>query len=449
MLISVLICILLMVLLIIDYLIHRNLCTPVVIFTGIWLVILSAGSLRLFGFSGYSDKTAVLIALGVFSFALGTYAIEGIMDRSCKMNRNNVPSMVSNGNRQFERENFSVVERSEISLNMLFLYVILGFSCIGYFISALSSIRAMLSGVSIAEIRENLMGYASNYDIVNPVVDSYFTFFCSPAMTILLPIAIIFLFQKKHRIFVGIVALCFLLGIIARGGRMGIFDVILMCLVCLRFFHHTLPRRTKRMLITLVLCGVTAMIAVTLARGKTQVFLNVYTYFTIGAPMFERYSQAFVQADFISYGGATFYPFMYVLNMLFNLFGESNEYLEQLVYFVGYPQDTWISGLFPQGVLNAFCSEFYYFYMDFRLFGIVLFSFIHGLVCSYFYVQSFKRCNVTMLIWYLLIVHGMFFSFVIWQLGNSKFFVSAVILLVAQLTTNADRNIRKNVLQVV
>lgn len=441
MLISSLICLLFIALLAVDFLMHRNICAPVVFFTGIWFIVLSAGSLRLFGFNGYSDKTAILIAVGVFSFAVGVYVIESLMNRSNR--QKTISSTMSGSSMKLHRKSFRIIEWPEISLNMNFLYIILALSCVGYLISAYYSIRAMSTGLSIGEVRENLMGYAENSVIINPFFDAFHTYFCSPAMAVLLPIAIIFLFQNKHKKFVFFSVLCLLLGIVSRGGRMEIFDALLISIVCLKFYQCTLSRRARRVLLILIAFGIIGMLIITVARGNVQVFRNVYTYFTIAAPMFERYSQAYIQADFISYGGATFYPFLYLVDVLFNFFGEHNAYLDQLVYFVGYPQNTWISGLFPTGDLNAFCSEFYFFYMDFRLFGIVLFSFMHGAICSYFYVRSFKQHDVTMLIWYLLIVHSMFFSFVIWRLGNTKFVVSVAILLVAQLTSNSSRGIYK------
>ncbi|MGK4255996.1 O-antigen polymerase [Bifidobacterium pullorum] len=422
---------------------HRNICTPVVFFAGIWFIVLSAGSLRLFGFSGYSDKTAILITVGVFFFAAGVYVIESLMDWSDK--RKNISGTLSGCDIKLHRNCFRISEWPEISLNMSFLYIILALSCIGYLYFAYYSIRAMSTGLSIGEVRENLLGYTENSVIINPIFDAFYTYFCSPAMAVLLPVAIIFLFQNKHKKFVIISALCFLLGIVSRGGRMEIFDALLISIVCFKFYQCTLSRRTKRILLIFIVCGVIGMSIITIARGNAQIFRNVYTYFTISTPMFEQYSQAFVQADYISYGGATFYPFFYLLNIVFNIFGEHSAYLDRLVYFVGYPQNTWISGLFPEGDLNAFCSEFYFFYMDFRVFGIILFSFMHGAICSFFYVRSFKQHNPTMLIWYLLLVHSMFFSFVIWRLGNTKFFVSITILLVAQFTVGSKREIYRNI----
>lgn len=441
--ISVLICILLAVFLVADVLIQKSFCTPVCFFAGVWLIILSAGSLGLYGFSGYSEQTAAIIFVGVCSFICGVYAIEGLMQKR-GMTRNKTSLFSLQDGPYVHQLSNNVPVRSDVSVNMHFLTVILALSFAGHIISFWYTFRALLSGLSLGEVRGNLMGYSDDYVIGNPIIDTYYVYFCEPAMTILLPLAVVFYFQKQHQKFVGVTMLCFLMQIASRGGRMGIFDLILMIIVCFFFFRRKLSRRTKRLLLAVIVAGIVAMGIIGVARGNNEIFRNVYTYFTISAPMFERYSQAFLQADFASYGGATFYPFMYLIDAFTNIMGGNVKYLEELVYFVGYPQDTWLSGIYPTGVLNAFSSEFYFFYMDFRLFGVVIFSFMHGAICSFFYVRSFKQHNTTMLLWYLLMVHGMFFSFVIWQLGNTKFFVSMTILIVAQLTANISRNRRSN-----
>lgn len=433
--VSVLVCVLLAVLLAVDVLVQKKICTPVFFFAGVWLIILGAGSLRLYGFSGYTEQTAVIIFTGVCAFTCGVYAIEGLMQKHSMARTGNSLSVLHSGSR-LNLSSIALPVRSDVSVNMRFLTVILVFSFAGHVISFWYTLRAMLSGLSLGEVRGNLMGYSDDYVISNPLIDAYYVYFCAPAMTVLLPLAIIFYFQKRHQKFVRVTMLCFLVQIVSRGGRMGIFDLILMVIVCFIFFQRKLSRRTKRFVIVVVVVGVIAMGIIGVARGNNEIFRNVYTYFTISAPMFQRYSQAFVQNDFVSYGGATFYPFMYLINMVINFAGEGSKFLENLVYFVGYPQDTWLSGLYPTGALNAFCSEFYFFYMDFRLFGVIMFSFMHGAICSYFYVKSFKWHDVTMLLWYLIMVHGMFFSFVIWQLGNTKFLVSMLILVVAQMTVH-------------
>lgn len=436
--ISVLVCILLAVFLVADVLIQRRFCTPVCFFAGIWLIILSAGSLRLYGFSGYTEQTAAIIFAGVCSFICGVYAIECLMQK-CGMTRSKT-SLFSLHDGSYSQLLNNVPVRSDVSVNMHFLNVILALSFAGHIISFWYTFRAMLSGLSLGEVRGNLMGYSGDYVIGNPIIDAYYVYFCTPAMTVLLPLAVVFFFQKRHQKFVGVTMLCFLMQIVSRGGRMGIVDLILMIIVCFVYFRRKLSRRTKRLLLAIIVSGVIAMGIIGVARGNNEIFRNVYTYFTISAPMFERYSQAFLQADFVSYGGATFYPFMYLIDAFTNIMGGNMKFSEELVYFVGYPQDTWLSGIYPTGELNAFSSEFYFFYMDFRLFGVLIFSFMHGAICSFFYVRSFKQHNTTMLLWYLLMVHGMFFSFIIWQLGNTKFFVSMMILVVAQLTAQKTCN---------
>ena len=62
--------------------------------------------------------------------------------------------------------------------------------------------------------------------IFDPIVGLFVTYFCGPAMTVLIPIAIVFLFKKQHKKFSLIVFLCALADIISSGGRIQIIYIV-------------------------------------------------------------------------------------------------------------------------------------------------------------------------------------------------------------------------------
>lgn len=63
--------------------------------------------------------------------------------------------------------------------------------------------------------------------------------------------------------------------------------------------------------------------------------------------------------------------------------------------------------------------------------GVAIFSFLYGVIVTFVYKQAFKYRKQKYFLWYLLLLQTIFGSFIIWQLGNTKFFVSISILLIA------------------
>lgn len=51
------------------------------------------------------------------------------------------------------------------------------------------------------EVRGSRLGYNDEQAFSNPIVGLFVTYFCGPAMTVLIPIAIVFLFKKQHKKF--------------------------------------------------------------------------------------------------------------------------------------------------------------------------------------------------------------------------------------------------------
>lgn len=176
------------------------------------------------------------------------------------------------------------------------------------------------------------------------------------------------------------------------------------------------------------------MLFVLTSLRTSQNFLQaIYAYFTLPVGLFSYYTSIVDVNNFESFGAATFYPLFYVLASVASFFGAKTSFLDNLIYYVGLPQETWTSTLFPTGSYNAFCSLFYFFYLDFRIIGIVLFSLLYGFISGYIYKKQRTRTNDTWFIFYLLILRTIVGSFMIFQLGNTKFFVSLFIFGIAIL----------------
>lgn len=78
---------------------------------------------------------------------------------------------------------------------------------------------------------------------------------------------------------------------------------------------------------------------------------------------------------------------------------------------------------------------FYYFYMDGRVLGIVICSLLAGAACGLIFVLGYRNRNENLFILYLIVIQVLVGSFIIWQFGNTKLFISFFFLFLAFLTS--------------
>lgn len=408
-------------LLAIDYLRHRNIFSPVFLFTALWTFIVFLAALQLYGFTGYSSRTVSIVLIGVICFASGCLLID----------------LAVKGKTQ--HKNKIIHKQISLHTNERLLCIVTLLCCIGSVILLINSIRVFLAGGTYVEVRGNLLGYSDDVLIQNSLLNVFLTYFCGPAKSALLPLAVIFLFRRTHPYFVLATFLCIASDALSSGGRITILYVALFLMAAFRYYHLSIPAKIKRIIIGLIIAGVVVAIVLTTLRSNQSLFQSIYAYFTIPIALLTKFNAIVDQSDFFSFGGAFLYPLFYLIDAFANLFGTHSLFLEQLVYLVNFPQNTWVSGLFPTGSYNAFCTMFYYFYMDFRMFGVAAFCFIYGIICEYIYFKAYTCQNDQFFPLYLLILQSLFGSFIIWQLGSTKFVLSLAILLILQFKISSTR----------
>lgn len=401
-------------LLAIDYLRHRNIFSPTFLFTVLWTFIVFLATLQLYGFTGYNSQAVSIVLVGIIFFAAG-----------CLLVNSRIRGNANHTNK--------IINRTSLHVNKRLLYIITLLCCVGSVISLVTSIRVFLSGGTYAEVRGSLLGYSDNTIIQSSLLNTFLTYFCGPAEFALLPLAIIFLFHRRHPWFVIATLFCAVSNALSSGGRITILYIALFLMASFHYFHLSISTKVKRIIIGLIIAGVAVLIVLTTLRSGQSLFQSIYAYFSIPIALLAKFTTIVDQSDFLSFGGAFLYPIFYLIDAFSNIFGAHSSFLEQLVYLINLPQDTWTSGLFPTGSYNAFCTIFYYFYMDFRMFGVAAFCFIYGIICEYIYFRAYICQNVNFFSLYLLILQSLFGSFIIWQLGSTKFVLSLAILLIIQL----------------
>jgi oligosaccharide repeat unit polymerase len=287
-------------------------------------------------------------------------------------------------------------------------------------------------------VRGSLLNYNDAQIIDNRIISYFIMYFVGPAQVVLLPLAILFTFNKTRKRFSLIVYLCVVSGIISSGGRITLLYSIAQMIAVAFYFKVNISKKAKRNIVIASIALLIAIIILTNLRTRSGLWFSIYSYFSAPVVMLSEYMRVADSMKIQTFGGATLYPFMYIANAVTDVLGMNIKYLNNLVYYVGLPQRQWIE-LFPGRAYNAFCSMFYFFYLDFRYVGVIVVSFIYGGVTSYVYKKSFKERSQKYLLWYLLLLQTIVASFTIWQLGNTKFFVSILILLVSGIKMKKEK----------
>lgn len=274
-----------------------------IVFTSLWLFICTLASLRLYGFTGYSEKTIGYITCGSVAFSLGAFSSTLVNKQAVKQTRY----------ASLHGKTLQTSDSNQQQLCFTFLEIILALACVGSALSFFSSLNALRSGASYMEVRGSRLGYNDEQVFSNPIVGLFVTYFCGPAMTVLTPVAIIFLFKKQHRKFSLIVFLCVLMNTVSSGGRIQIIYIALQLVAAFLYYRRAISAKTKRTVTIAVIAGIIALFILTSLRTNQNFSQSIYTYFTLPVGLFSYYTSIVDINNFESFGAATFYPPFYVL----------------------------------------------------------------------------------------------------------------------------------------
>lgn len=406
-----------------ELLIYRDLFSPIVMFTGLFLMILVLALQKRFGMLEFDDRAVLLIEAGVISFSLGVFLIRLVLTSMTK-GRNNIPSVI------------------ELRWRLIIpLTVIITFA--NFFVFAYA-IKFLLNGGNYGQLRASLLGYEgenTNVMVISPIV-GILSSYVGPCLYALLPIAIWLFIKRKHLKFSTIVFLNLLLNVIVTGSRIILIYTVIQFMAVMSYERIHISRKVKKTVIFLIVTAFIGVVFLSNVRSSNGIFHSFYTYFSAPVVLFSYWINYVDACNIHSYGLSFIYPFTWLINAGGNLLGLNFEILRNVVEWQSLPQDNWVN-VFPPQSMNAFSTLFYFFYEDFRYVGVCLFSFIFGTITSWVYCRAFIKKSTKYLIFYLLGIKAIIGSFMIWQLGSTSFFLSFVLLL---LMIRKEKIKRENIL---
>lgn len=315
---------------------------------------------------------------------------------------------------------------------------------VGTIITVFNVINLLMSGGDYYQVRSSLLGYNESDSLINnSILNGLVYYVAGPGLYALTPLAIYFFAIKRHKYFCVLVFLNIILNSFATGGRITFVYVIIQFLATMSFVNIKLSKKTKRVLLCLIVMSLIFIGIISNARSNRSIVEIFYAYFSGPVVLLSEWQKVVDNSNIWTYGLSFLYPFSYIVNTISNLLGIKFDLLSNVVSLQGNPQEVWIN-VFPNMPMNAFVTMFYFFYQDLRFIGIIIYSTLYGAFCNYIYCKAYMKRNVKYFIIYLLVIKSVFGAFMIWQLGSTSFFVSFVMLLLCLKHSKATKGSRLN-----
>ncbi|HFU3970355.1 TPA: O-antigen polymerase [Streptococcus suis] len=402
---------LVLLLLVVSYLLSKTLLNPIVMFLCLWSVILLFSSLGLYNMNKVSEKTYILILLGIIAFVIGgvisfsLLSVNGSIQKNIQLNLN---------------YNHSIAR------------ICLGISFIGMLYLFLTSLQLLLQGYNLNQIHNMFYGYGEHSMLLSDTVHAIINWICLPLLYVSLFYASINIFNRKYSYFFILTFFTLFLYLIGNASRVMLGIVAINFLILMKFYNINLSKKFKKKIRQAIILFVLFFIFLTLSRINTQNSNNVnslYAYFTIPVNLFDYWINWFdsVGAEHTN-GGAFVFGFLSWINFFMEKIGINFLNYNTISEYIMATQNRWIN-VFPGKSYNAFVTMFYYFYMDLGSLGIVIGSSLFGFISYYTYFYSVKIRNANNLLYYLFIVQCILTSFVRWQIGSVSFVVELIAIM--------------------
>lgn len=360
---------------------------PLSMFSGIWSIILFLSTLGLHGLKTASCNTYYVICAGVTCFAVG-YLLTYKSRYSFTFNK----SYKHAGN--------------EYVLRYQVIYI-LGIICIIYFaIKFLSVASIFFSGNGLAAIRVMAQSEEAATTGGGKFLNAVRILLVMPYAYAIIPItAMEIWFGRKDKKVLFICLSIIALRVLSEGGRISVVYFALHLLIGFSLLEsyamriHDLSKRIRKNRKKLrigVLVLVVIVLLASMSRSMNSLSTVTYYYFSMQPYMQEIWSKAVDEAHIIGYGVGSFngliFPILYLLKNILGI--PFTTHFRQVYDMILETDSQWqiISSYYTRA--NAYVGTFWYFYLDGKVFGIILLSLIYGIMGGRLYSKAKRHTNI-------------------------------------------------------
>lgn len=390
----------------------RNIANPMIIFSGLWLLIIYLSNLHLFGLLMVSSNTYELIFWGIFAFTLGCLILQ--------VTQKYIYLETSQSNFSYE-------------LRYSFLYVIAVITIVFFLNNFLNSLISIISGSSLDNIRvqvQNRSGTSTLYNLV-------YNFVVLPSATLLEAVAVAdFYVGKRDKKLLILTITIVLMRSIADGGRTPLFNFVLYFIVGFLILKSNGTSfkfnfaKNKANIIFSMLVGIILLVWMTFSRTGSTVTRQLYFYFSMSPVLLEYWKGIVQSSNIYTYGLTSFNGLFYVFSLFSKTLVGTTSLIQESYNLISQTDSMW-QAIAQGGVkANAYVSSFWFLYTDFRTIGVIIGMFLYGIINMREYLRVIGHISIRRFTVYLLLFQGLFFSFIRFPFSKPYYCLAFVYLFI-------------------
>ena len=379
---------------------EKSLAYPPTLFSLLWLLICIFLSLKLLPYYEISVFTYFIVGIGILFFMIG--------------------------GRLAKKSFYNHYHKSYRSLN-IYLFLLLELSSFLFSLpDVMKSIAAIQMGISLEDIRSE----SGNIENTGGFIPYLRNFILTPISYICYSVYAYIVLSRKfkpHQIIIAtILTFLLILSSVTRlGGRSPIIFLIISLTITYYFINRgkKISKKEALLFFFLIVLATSAFYITSLSRGIENVNDSVYGYFTGCVPML---NQGINNLKSYYFGVATFSSPISLVNSFTNFVGMGQMPIQKTIdaFNIGLDENVTIG----DGMhMNAFFSIFYWFYIDFGIIGVILFSALYGWLCSFYYYKAKYDPSPKRIILFSFLMQGLLLSFIRFHFATFYYFMAFVI----------------------
>lgn len=370
---------------------ERNFCNPGSIMGFLWAIICYMAYIQAYRLYATSDFVYLLVSISLACFGLGCFFCR---HKTTKISRGYLPRI------------FNKSEDAE--LNKLFIRGLCVLSVVLLLGNALDSVKLLMSGIDMSDIRAQEDMYHYN----NPIFDLINNYIVKPFSFAILPIfaADFFLSKKPDKFILVCTVIIVVERVLIEGGRFVIIYVLCALLVSLSAVKKKKKIDMRRVwfLVGLIVVSAVAIYYVTISRGieSEEQGRSLYRYICGCLPHLTVRLNYMENLEVYTWGFSSLNGYVHYIASILENFGINYpDFLLEVRELINVEDKVAISADFGQ--FNAFVSPIYYMYLDGRTLGVAIGMFLYGFFSFHCYKKMKKEVHPRDLAIYLLVVQGL------------------------------------------
>lgn len=389
--------------------------TPLIIFSGLWTIILLLSAFRLYGLDEPSTQSYTVISIGMLGFGIGSLIC---------------------GNKIIKLHGGNSVYQTRERL----IWVLVAATIILYFVDFTKIATYLINGQTLAYIRAiSQDGTSILYSDRSNLEVAIRSFIIQPfALAFQVIVAKEFWNGKRKWLVVDIVIIT--LRVLSEGSR-SLFVYLGLNLIIIFFMDNKMSyyieaykvnkNRRKRTLKIIIFAVLILSIATTLSRSGERMLRSTYYYFSMEPTMLSMWLKNIKEYGYglASINGLVF-PLLFVLKNALGFSNYPSYWYNNIFLLIDDTDKTWkIISSFDSTRANAYVSIFWFAYLDGGYIGVFVILFILGMIYGFFHNYTKKHRNNKNVCIYAYLLQGLLFSFVRLQFADVSYMLGFLFLL--------------------